>query len=54
MLKIINFIKRDWELFLNDIKTMTKTDRLSWWNWFVLKPFALFLSVFTLIIINVA
>ena len=51
MIKIINFIKKDWELFLNDIKTMTKTDRLSWWNWYVLKPFALVLVIVSLIIL---
>ena len=51
MLKIINFIKKDWELFLNDIKTMTKTDRLSWWNWYVLKPFVLVLVIVSLIIL---
>ena len=51
MLKIINFIKKDWELFLNDIKTMSKTDRLFWWNWYVLKPFALVLVIVSLIIL---
>ena len=51
--KMIKFIKREWDLFLNDIRTITSVDRLSWFNWFILKPFALLLCIVSVIIVNI-
>ena len=50
---MIKFIKKEWDLFINDIKTITSIDRLSWFNWFILKPFALLLCVASVIIVNI-
>jgi len=50
---MIKFIRREWDLFLNDIRTITSVDRLSWFNWFILKPFALLLCITSVIIVNV-
>ncbi len=50
---MIKFIRREWDLFLNDIRTITSVDRLAWFNWFILKPFALLLCIASVIMVNV-
>ena len=50
---MIKIIKKEWDLFLNDIKRITENDKLSWFNWFILKPFALLLCLFSVVIINI-
>ena len=49
MKKIIDSFK----IFIEDIKIMTSQSWMDWFNWFILKPFALLLCLFSVVIINI-
>jgi len=42
-------LKKEWSLFKKDIKKLTSESRISWINWYVLKPLLLVLCIIAFI-----
>tara|TARA_Y100001973_G_C5150984_1_gene308108 strand:- start:547 stop:699 length:153 start_codon:yes stop_codon:yes gene_type:complete len=50
-MKLKQKFKKEWSLFKKDIKKLTSESRISWINWYVLKPLLLVLCIIALIIL---
>ena len=48
-MKLKQKFKKEWSLFKKDIKKLTSESRISWINWYVLKPLLLVLCIIAFI-----